>query len=34
LFPTPRSILVNQLHAFRRAGYLERTARVGLAIDR
>lgn len=33
-FPTPRSILVNQLHAFRRAGYLERTARVGLAIDR
>jgi sterol desaturase/sphingolipid hydroxylase (fatty acid hydroxylase superfamily) len=33
-FPTPRSILVNQLHAFRRADYLERTARVGLAIDR
>ncbi|HEX3480891.1 MAG TPA: sterol desaturase family protein [Kofleriaceae bacterium] len=33
-FPTPRSILVNQLFAFRRAGYLERTARVGLAIDR
>jgi sterol desaturase/sphingolipid hydroxylase (fatty acid hydroxylase superfamily) len=33
-FPTPRAILVNQLHAFRRAGYLDRTARVGLAIDR
>lgn len=33
-FPTVRSILVNQLHPFRRAGYLERAARVGLAIDR
>jgi len=33
-FPTPRSILVNQIHPFRRAGYLERTARVGPAIDR
>jgi sterol desaturase/sphingolipid hydroxylase (fatty acid hydroxylase superfamily) len=33
-FPTPRSILVNQIHPFRRDGYLERTARVGPAIDR
>lgn len=33
-FPTTRSFLINQVHPFRRAGYLERTARVGLAIDR
>jgi sterol desaturase/sphingolipid hydroxylase (fatty acid hydroxylase superfamily) len=33
-FPTTRSFLVNQVHPFRRAGYLERTARVGLAVDR
>jgi len=33
-FPTTRSFLINQVHPFRRAGYLERTARVGLAVDR
>ncbi|HEX3762337.1 MAG TPA: sterol desaturase family protein [Kofleriaceae bacterium] len=33
-FPSVRSFVVNQLHPFRRAGYLERGARVGVAIDR
>jgi sterol desaturase/sphingolipid hydroxylase (fatty acid hydroxylase superfamily) len=33
-FPTVRSFVVNQLHPFRRTGYLERGARVGMAIDR
>jgi sterol desaturase/sphingolipid hydroxylase (fatty acid hydroxylase superfamily) len=33
-FPTVRSIAANQAHVFRRAGYLDRAARVGPAIDR
>jgi sterol desaturase/sphingolipid hydroxylase (fatty acid hydroxylase superfamily) len=33
-FPTVRSFVVNQLHPFRRAGYLDRGARVSVAIDR